>query len=163
MAGRARDAEKRTTETGTPDESAGAEAGRATTLAEEVRPASPAEGRFEGRRSATVNLPFVAAQFRVPDLHAPGREELGRVAQGARSMLPSGKSMLFFGGLAATAIAGVIEWPVAAAIGVGSALASQGEANPDPRSGTPRATQTEATGASGPGAVSTSGAGDTRT
>jgi hypothetical protein len=29
-----------------------------------------------------------------------------------------------------TAAVGVIEWPVAAAIGVGAALASRGEANP---------------------------------
>ena len=47
-------------------------------------------------------------------------------------MLPSGKALLFYGGLAATAVAGIIEWPVAAAIGVGTALANQGAANPAP-------------------------------
>jgi len=48
-------------------------------------------------------------------------------------MLPSRSSMLFFGALAVTAAVGAIEWPVAAAIGVGSALASRGAA--DPRAG----------------------------
>ena len=104
--------------------------------AEDVRPSQPAEGRAEGSRSATLNLPFVTAQFRAPDLHVPSRQDLGNVAQGARSMLPSGKSLLFYGGLAATAALGAIEWPVAAAIGVGTALASRGEANPQPGGGT---------------------------
>ena len=94
-----------------------------------------------GKRSATVNLPFVTAQFRVPDLQPPSREELGWVLQTAQSMLPSGRTLLFFGGLTATAIAGIIEWPVAAAIGIGSALARQGATNPEPRNGIPHAMQ----------------------
>jgi hypothetical protein len=106
--------------------------------AEDVRPSQPAEGRAEGSRSATLNLPFVTAQFRAPDLHVPSRQELGSAARGARSMLPSGKSMLFYGGLAVTAAVGAIEWPVAAAIGVGSALASRGALDPRPGGGAPR-------------------------
>jgi hypothetical protein len=72
----------------------------------------------------------------------PSRKELGDAARGARSMLPSRSSMLFYGGLAATAVVGAIEWPVAAAIGVGSALASRGVANPLPQ-------QEETAGATG--------------
>ncbi|MCH6166443.1 hypothetical protein [Pseudonocardia alaniniphila] len=98
--------------------------------------AAGAEGRFAGRRSATVNLPFVTAQFLVPDLQLPSRAELGWVVHTARSMLPPGRSLLFFGGLAATAIVGIIEWPVAAAIGVGSALGGQGATTPQRRTGT---------------------------
>ncbi len=84
-----------------------------------------------GRRSASLELPFVSAQFRAPDWHLPewrlpNRGDLDAATRGARSMLPSRKSMLFLGGLAVTAVAGVIEWPVAAAIGVGSALAARG-------------------------------------
>ena len=89
-----------------------------------------ARERFAGHRTATINLPFVTAVFRVPDVHAPTREDLDAAARGVWSMLPSGKSALFYGGLAATAVAGVIEWPVAAAIGIGSALASRGAASP---------------------------------
>jgi hypothetical protein len=117
--------------------------------AEDVRPSQPAEGGAEVSRTATLNLPFVTAQFRAPSLHMPGRQDLGNAARGARSMLPSGKSMLFYGGLAATAALGAIEWPVAAAIGVGSALASRGAIDPRPSGGTTQTATT--TGPSGNG------------
>jgi hypothetical protein len=85
-------------------------------------------GAGTGRpRTGTVNLPFVTAQFRAPSLHKPGRGDVAAVARGARSLVPSGKAALYFGALAVTAAVGVIEWPVAAAIGVGAALASRGE------------------------------------
>ncbi|GAA4693906.1 hypothetical protein GCM10023215_34300 [Pseudonocardia yuanmonensis] len=142
MAGRARQAEKTAgaggaqaagtqTEEGTSP--TGTSTGQKPSETEQVRPDQPGEGRFEGRRAATVNLPFVTAQFRAPDLHAPKREDLEAAARGARSMLPSGRSLLFMGGLAVTAVAGVIEWPVAAAIGIGSALASRGKVDVAPR------------------------------
>jgi hypothetical protein len=103
------------------------------TKTEGARDVSTTETRAGGPRTATLNLPFVTAQFRAPDLHVPSRQEIGSAARGARSMLPSRSSMLFYGGLAATAVVGAIEWPVAAAIGVGSALASRGAANPVPQ------------------------------
>jgi hypothetical protein len=137
VAGKTRNANTRTGGTATPvDEQAGrkAEASGDGTPAEEIRPERPAEGPFEGHRSATVNLPFVTAQFRMPNLRTPSREDLQAAARGVRSLLPtqppSRKSMLFYGGLAVTAVAGVIEWPVATAIGIGSALASRGAADP---------------------------------
>ena len=105
------------------------------TLTQDVRPSSPAEGSAEGSRSATLNLPFMTAQFRAPELHMPGRDDLSGAARGVRSLLPSKTAALFYGGLAATAVLGAIEWPVAAAIGVGTALASKGAANPEPRGG----------------------------
>ncbi|TWF80353.1 hypothetical protein FHX44_116296 [Pseudonocardia hierapolitana] len=139
MAGKTRNADARNGGTATPARAqAGskAEASGDSAPAEEIRPEHPAEGRFEGHRSATVNLPFVTAQFRMPDLRTPTREDLQAAARGVRSLLPSQppsrKSMLFYGGLAATAAAGVIEWPVATAIGIGSALASRGAADPAP-------------------------------
>jgi hypothetical protein len=147
VAGKARDADKRTGGTETQAAEPGG-AGQATAVAQEVRPEQPAEGRFEGQRSATVNLPFMTAQFRAPNLHTPTREDLDAAARGARSMLPSGKSLLFYGGLAATAVAGVIEWPVAAAIGIGSAMASRGAANPAPRGGPEQPVQAETSGTS---------------
>jgi hypothetical protein len=90
-------------------------------------------GTEAGReRTARVRLPFVTAEFRAPHLHMPGRGEVDAVARGARSLLPGPKAALYYGALAVTAAVGVIEWPVAAAIGVGAALASRGEANPQP-------------------------------
>jgi hypothetical protein len=125
MAGKAREAERR------PDAARATQAG-GTNGGESAAAAEQAQQEQPAGRTATLNLPFVTAQFRAPELHAPSREDLGAAARGARSMLPSGKSLLFYGGLAATAVAGVIEWPVAAAIGVGTALANQGAASPAP-------------------------------
>lgn len=101
-------------------------------VAAEVRPSRPHEGRFEGHRSATLNLPFFTAQVRLPDIRIPSREDFSTAARGVQRKAPSGKALLFFGGLTATAALGAIEWPVAAAIGVGSALASRGGADPLP-------------------------------
>jgi hypothetical protein len=105
------------------------------TKPEVARKVSTTETRAGGARTATLTLPFVTAQFRAPDLHVPSRKELGDAARGAWSMLPSRSSMLFYGGLAATAVVGAIEWPVAAAIGVGSALASRSAAASGPSGG----------------------------
>ena len=76
-----------------------------------------------GGRTATLTLPFFTAQFRAPDHLVPTRDDVAGAARGVRSMLPSGRSTLLYGGLGVTAALGVIEWPVAVAIGVGAALA----------------------------------------
>jgi hypothetical protein len=157
VAGRPRTADKSTGETRTPGKPTGAvSAGDTSGLTEEVRPDHPAEGRFEGKRSATVNLPFMTAQFRVPEIrmpeiripevHPPSREDLDSAGRKAMSVLPPPKTLLFFGGLAATAVVGAIEWPVAAAIGIGSALASRGEVKPEPRGDGPQAGGTQTSG-----------------
>jgi hypothetical protein len=144
VAGRPRTADKSTGETRTPGKPTGTiSAGETGGLTGDVRPDRPAEGRFEGKRSATVNLPFMTAQFRVPDIHMPevrppSREDLDSAGRKALSVLPPPKTLLFFGGLAATAVIGAIEWPVAAAIGIGSALASRGEVKPEPRGDGPQ-------------------------
>jgi hypothetical protein len=105
------------------------------TKTEVARDVSTTETQPKGARSATLTLPFVTAQFRAPELHVPSRKEIGDAARGAQSMLPSRSSMLFYGGLAVTAVVGAIEWPVAAAIGVGTALASRGAAGTGPSGG----------------------------
>ncbi len=93
-------------------------------------------------RTATVNLPFVTAQFRAPNLHKPSRREIGAAARGVASFLPSPKAALYFGGLVGAAALEIIEWPVAVAIGVGTALASRGEARLEPQGGTRPVAQT---------------------
>ena len=107
----------------------------ATSGRKEVTGAEPA-GRAAGPRTATVNLPFVTAQFRAPNLRMPSRGDLGAAARGVGSYLPSPKAALYFGGLAVTAALEIIEWPVAVAIGVGTALASRGETRLEPQGGT---------------------------
>jgi hypothetical protein len=72
-----------------------------------------------------VDLPFVSAEFHRPDVHLPSTQDVTAAAQVVRSQMPSPTHALFYGGLAAGAILSVIEWPVALAIGVGTALVSR--------------------------------------
>jgi hypothetical protein len=78
--------------------------------------------------TATVNLPFVTAQFRTPDLHLPKPrpQEIGAVLESVRTFLPSPQQALYYGGLALMAAVELVEWPVVAAIAVGTALARRG-------------------------------------
>jgi hypothetical protein len=81
------------------------------------------------RRTATVNLPFVTAQFRLPELPVDRLRamspELGQVARGAASFLPPPERLAYYTGLGALAAFQVIEWPVAVAIGAGTAVAGR--------------------------------------
>jgi hypothetical protein len=89
-------------------------------------------------RTATVNLPFVTATFRKPDIHlphirVPNRQQALSAAQAAQSYLPSPKQAAYFGGLAALAAFEILEWPVALAIGAGTALMERsGQGQPQP-------------------------------
>ncbi|WP_433476480.1 hypothetical protein ACQPZP_05175 [Spirillospora sp. CA-142024] len=60
-----------------------------------------------------VPVPVVTPQLRVYKLHMP--------TMGGH--LPPPERLAFYGGLGATAIFGIIDWPVAAAIGIGTILA----------------------------------------
>lgn len=82
----------------------------------------------ERTHEATVELPFVTAQFHAPDVHVPGREDLSSAANAVRSQLPSRDHALFYGALGLSAAFAMIDWPVALAIGVGTALVSRGSA-----------------------------------
>ncbi|WP_052371374.1 hypothetical protein [Amycolatopsis taiwanensis] len=75
----------------------------------------------ETPRTAKVDLPFVTAEFRVPQL--PNREDM---AETARSLMPSAREAAYYGGLMLLAAFEMIEWPVAAAIGVGAAVLGRG-------------------------------------
>ena len=89
---------------------------------------SGSSGHAGKTHEATVELPFVTAQFHAPDVHVPGREDLTSAANSVRSQLPSRDHALFYGALGLSAAFAVIDWPVALAIGVGTALVSRGSA-----------------------------------
>lgn len=111
--------------------------------------AAPTAQRATAARTATVNLPFVTAEFRMPDVHVPevhvprprvpsmhmptvhvprppvphvSRREVSDVARFAASHLPSRKRLGFFASLGALAALDVIDWPVAAVVAAGSAI-----------------------------------------
>lgn len=83
-------------------------------------------GKTDGAHEATVELPFVTAQFHAPEVRVPGREDVTSAANAVRSQLPSRDHALFYGALGLSAAFAVIDWPVALAIGVGTALVSRG-------------------------------------
>ncbi|HEY2947826.1 MAG TPA: hypothetical protein VGJ53_05410 [Micromonosporaceae bacterium] len=48
-------------------------------------------------------------------------------ARTVRSFLPPSERLLYYGGLGAMAVAGILEWPVAAAAGAGVWVATRGQ------------------------------------
>lgn len=82
------------------------------------------------RRTATVTLPFVTAEFRAPEIHlpslpvrAPDRDDLSGAVSAIRAHLPSPGQAAYYAGLGALGALQLIEWPVALAIGVGTVVA----------------------------------------
>ncbi|MER5420636.1 hypothetical protein [Streptosporangium roseum] len=98
----------------------------------------PAEHGHDGH-SFTLNLPMMTVQFRPPRLHLPhlphvNRQEAGHAVDVARSLLPPPERLIYYGGLGALVVVGAIEWPVAAAIGVGTLVAQRARAERRPES-----------------------------
>ncbi|TDD87939.1 hypothetical protein E1202_15440 [Saccharopolyspora karakumensis] len=70
-------------------------------------------------------VPYVTAQLHtghIPLPEIPGRNEVASTVTAVRGALPSRNQLLFYSGLTAAAALSVIEWPVAAAIGIGAAV-----------------------------------------
>ena len=83
-------------------------------------------------RGVTLNLPFVTATFRsrethLPQVRVPGKQEVLFAAHTVGGYLPSPRQAVYFGGLAALAAFEIIEWPVALAIGAGTAIMGRSE------------------------------------
>lgn len=85
------------------------------------------------RRTATVNLPFVTAEFRAPEIHlpsiplrAPDRSDLTGAVSAIRARLPAPGRVVYYAGLGVLGVLELIEWPVVLAIGVGTAIAQHG-------------------------------------
>jgi len=81
------------------------------------------------RTSVTVpvvdlRIPLLAP--RVPDVGA-ATAQTKFVAQTVRANLPSTERMLYYGGLGVLATVGALEWPVAAALGVGVWVAGRAD------------------------------------
>ncbi|QRP50421.1 hypothetical protein [Amycolatopsis sp. FDAARGOS 1241] len=75
---------------------------------------------------ATVRLPFGAPEVKLPRLALPARDEVTAVLDTARSFLPPPRQIVYFGALGVLTAVELIEWPVAVAIGVGTAVAGRG-------------------------------------
>ncbi len=71
-----------------------------------------------------VNVRVPILRGRVPDLGAKAAQTRW-AAQAVRANLPPTERLLYYGGLGLMATVGVLEWPVAGAVGVGVWLASR--------------------------------------
>ena len=103
-------------------------------------------GRAEGDEPVEVNLPFVTAKFRRMNVRIPDREDLNEVARTFRTHLPSPGHAAYYAGLGTLAALSIIEWPVAAAIGMATvtALHSGGDRSGSSRSDGSRSQQRSA-------------------
>ncbi|MEV4459565.1 hypothetical protein [Microbispora sp. NPDC049633] len=96
-------------------------------------PTGPGPEMKEGNRpQLDLNLPFLRIQLRAPEMHMPhvgmphisGRD-VGHAVDMARTFLPPPERIMYYGGLGALAALGILEWPVAAAIGAGTLIAQR--------------------------------------
>ncbi|MCX9191348.1 hypothetical protein C3Y87_07960 [Carbonactinospora thermoautotrophica] len=91
-----------------------------------------------------MHLPLVTVQFRAPQMHMPGRREMTDAGRTVTGFLPSPSRLAYYTGLGMVAAFGVIDWPVAVAIGAGTWIAQRGrrEAAHEEESGEQRAERT---------------------
>ncbi|MGW1678389.1 hypothetical protein [Saccharopolyspora sp. NPDC002376] len=75
-----------------------------------------------GQAGPTIPVPYVTAELHTAKIPLPGGKDVSAAVDTVRGQLPSADQLLFYGGLTAAAAFSVIEWPVAAAIGIGNAL-----------------------------------------
>jgi hypothetical protein len=112
-----------------------AEAAQAPPVERAPAPAGPGAGGEKRPGTVTVRLPFLTVSVTRPG-GGPGPAGAKHPAGGHHG-LPGGsvgaERLLFYGGVAALGIAGVIEWPVAAAIAVGTHLAGKARTGPPRR------------------------------
>ncbi|EQD86203.1 hypothetical protein A8924_4848 [Saccharopolyspora erythraea NRRL 2338] len=86
--------------------------------------------RPTGREAATGNLRDIATELDQSDRRIPTRDELVFVLNIVRGYLPSPRMMVFYGALGALAVLEMVEWPVAAAIVAGAAVARRSSSAP---------------------------------
>ncbi|GAA4521627.1 MULTISPECIES: hypothetical protein [Nonomuraea] len=87
-------------------------------------------------KKVTLDLPMMSIQLHKPDMKLPhvpmphiSKQEMGHAVDVAKSILPPPERVAYYGALGALAVFGVVEWPVAAAIGVGTVIAQRARGN----------------------------------
>ena len=74
---------------------------------------------------ATVKVPVVTPHVRMYKVHVPvpGKAYMSDAGHIVAGYMPPPDRMAFYGGLGLAAVVGLLDWPVAAAIGVGTMVA----------------------------------------
>lgn len=110
-----------------------AKSGATTTV---QRPAARTSTARAAGNGVNVPLPVLTPHLKTVHVPTPGMtyvEDAGRIVA---AYLPPPGRLAFYGGLGIAAVAGVLDWPVAAAIGVGTVVARRaaGRGGARPRS-----------------------------
>ena len=116
------------------------------------RAAAGARGDSKGdSKQVTLDLPMMTVQLRPPEMRRPhlempdmprphvemphiGKQEMGHAVDVVRSFLPAPERVAYYGALGALAVFGVLDWPVAAAIGAGTVIAQRARRKNAPES-----------------------------
>ncbi|WP_214102596.1 hypothetical protein [Acrocarpospora catenulata] len=96
-----------------------------------TQPAKGTAGKtaaMEEEELLALNLPMVSLQVHRPHMPHMDTSWAERAMETGRKAMPPPERLIYYGGLGALAVIGAIEWPVAAAIGVGTMLASRARA-----------------------------------
>ncbi|MFB9835049.1 hypothetical protein [Actinoallomurus acaciae] len=70
-----------------------------------------------------VPVPVLTPHMKTVHVPTPGMSYVGDAGRLVAGYLPSPERLAFYGGLGVAAILGAIDWPVAAAIGIGTMVA----------------------------------------
>lgn len=82
----------------------------------------------EDEHGAALPVPVVTPHVKVMRVPVPGLSVVGDVGRVAAAYLPPPDRLAFYGGLAAAAAIGILDWPVAAAVGLGTMVARRAAA-----------------------------------
>ena len=94
---------------------------RTQARAKSKAPQGKTQTRHADERAQGATIPIPVPEIHTKRVSVP--TEMGQARQKLTgSLRPSGR-LLFYGGLAAGAAFGIIDWPVAAAIGIGTVIA----------------------------------------
>jgi hypothetical protein len=106
----------------TAQETKGKARPRARAKSAESKRATQTRHGAESTQEATIPIPVPAIHTKRVSVPAT----MGQAKQSVTGQLRPSRGLLFYGGLAAVAAFGVIDWPVAAAIGIGTVIARRG-------------------------------------
>lgn len=82
----------------------------------------------EDEHGAEIPVPVVTPHVKVMRVPVPGLSLVGDMGRVAAEYLPPPDRLVFYGGLAAAAAIGILDWPVAAAVGIGTLVARRAAA-----------------------------------
>jgi hypothetical protein len=87
------------------------------------RRSQPARARTEEEHGVSVPVPVLTPHMKVMHLRTPGMAYVEDAGRMVAAYMPPPERIAFYGGLGLAAVMGVLDWPVAAAIGVGAVVA----------------------------------------